>query len=115
MEEKASIVVACVPTLGPFVDSIGDNIRTLQSRRHHTQIKEPFPSRKELPIPLRPVVVPPMPAVHYHSSAEPTGNPFEGLHGDRSNFGSGIQKTIKVEVGRSDDFVWKDELVLITR
>ena len=106
VEENVSIIVACIPTLGPLFAFFSDKIKSLSSRRHHSQLKETArPSRKELRISLDNVTNPMGPTVKYESSAEPLGKPFQGIYGSQTNLVPGIQKTTRVDVSRGDHLV----------
>ena len=106
VEENVSIVVACVPTLGPIFAFLSDKAKSLNSRRHHTQLEETArSSRKAKEISLRLITDPARPAVNYESSAEPLGKPFRGIYGSQTGLVPGIQKTTDVDVLRDDDAV----------
>lgn len=92
--------------MGPLFAFVNDKIRTLNSRRHHTQLEETArPSRKETPIPLGLIPDPARPAVRYESSAEPNGKPYQGNYGSQTSLVRGIRKTTRVDVLRGDDLV----------
>lgn len=104
VEENISIVVACIPTLGPLFEFISDKAKSLNSRRHHTQLEETSPSsRKEITISLQSVRDPTRPAVNYESSAEQLGKPFRGMYGSQRGLVPGIQKTTRVDISRGDN------------
>ena len=106
VEENVSIVVAYILTLGPLFTFFSDKVKSLSSRRHHSQLKETArPSRKEIRISLDNVANPIGPAVNYVSSAEPLGKPFQGVYGSQTSLMPGIQKTTRVDVSRGDDLV----------
>ena len=103
VEENISIIVACVPTLGPFFEFFSDKVKSLKSRRHHTQLKETAPSlRKGDPIPLRSNTDPIRPVTDYESSAEPLGKSCQGIYGSQIGLVHGIQRTTRVDVLRGD-------------
>lgn len=106
VEENVSIIVACVPTLGPLFAFFSDKIKTFNSRRHHTQLEETArPPRKEIPISLGSMTDPARPALRYESSAEPLGKPYQGIYGSQTSLVRGIQKTTRVDVLRGDALV----------
>ena len=91
VEENISIVVACVPTLGPFFATLSNKTKSLNSRRHGNQREEKARySRKEKPISLRSIADPARPAVIHESSAEPLGKPIRGRYGSQTGLVPGI-------------------------
>ena len=104
VEENISIVVTCVPTLGPFFAFLNDKAKSLNSRRHHIQLEERArSSRKANQISLRSITDPARPAVNYESSTEPLDKSFRGIHGSQTGLVSGIQETTIVYVLQGDD------------
>ena len=98
--------MACIPTLGPLFAFFSDKLKSLSSRRHHSQLKEPARlSRKEIRISLDNITNPSGPAVNYESSAEPLGKPFQGAYASQTSLVPGIQKTTTVHVSNGDDLV----------
>ena len=99
-------MVACIPTLGPLFAFFSDKLKSLSSRRHHSQLRETArPSRKEIRISLDNVTKPIGAAVNYESSAEPLGKPFQGVYGSQTSLVPGIQKTTRVDVSRENNLV----------
>ncbi|KAL2058661.1 hypothetical protein ABVK25_001391 [Lepraria finkii] len=107
VEENVSIIVSCVPTLGPIFQSIDDKLKFLKSTHYpnkngHTPQSDPH---KGTSISLHVIPNPPRAVIQYESSAAAAGNTYEdsrGTYGSETSLVPGIQKITRVEVQRSE-------------
>ena len=103
-EENVSIIVSCVPTLGPAVELVGRKFKSLASP--HLSKEERRLSRghqRGIPIPLHPL--PDLrEETHYEYSAAAAPNTHKDRQGSYESLRSlepGIRKTTEVEIQRS--------------
>ena len=107
IEENVSIIVSCVPTLGPIFRSINDKLKSLKSthfpiKSGHLPQSDPH---KGTSISLHVIPNPPRGVIQYESSAAAAGNTYgnsHGMYGSETSLVPGIQKTTRVEVQRSE-------------
>lgn len=107
IEENVSIIVSCVPTLGPILRSIDEKLKSLKSTHNpitdgHLPRSDPHKSNS---ISLHAVPNALGGVNQYESSAAAAGNTYKGdqaIYGSQTNLVPGIQKTTRVEVQRSE-------------
>jgi len=107
IEENVSIIVSCVPTLGPIIRSIDDKLKSLKSTHYpitngHLPRSDPHQGDS---ISLHAMRNPLGTVNQYESSAAAAGNTYkgdQGIYGSQTSLVPGIQKTTRVEVQRSE-------------
>ena len=104
VEENVSIVVACVPTLVPLLAMFNDKIKSVRSRRNHSQISD-LPS-KDHHLLMHPMIDFKDSRPKYESLAVPARAIHADPYRDESGLLPGIQKkTTKMEVRRDEGSV----------
>jgi len=105
VEENVSIIVSCIPTLGPIIRSIKGKLKSLKSTNYpipngHLPRSDPHEGNS---IPLH-TIPNPLGKMNQYSAAA-AGSTYkgdQGIYGSQLSLVPGIQRTTRVEVQRSD-------------
>ena len=106
VEENVSIIVSCVPTLGPLFQLIDEKIKSLRSLQHSIKQDHELYSehRRSTTLPLH-AIFDTRGITQYEASAAAAKDTYESEHGSYGSLRSlvpGIQRTTEVDIQRSE-------------